>query len=81
MAKPGAARSASADIVQPAAVQWGVKCQVSLQWSPTLRLAPPPGVLTVFRFTGTSPLSGGASVDAVSVADGADAEFPQLATT
>jgi hypothetical protein len=54
---------------------------MSLQWSPTLRLAPPPGVLMVFRFTGTSPLSGGASVDTVTVADGADAELPQFAVT
>ena len=63
-------------IVQPVAVQWGAISQLSLQWSPTLRLAPAPGVLTVFRFTGTLPLSGGARVETVTVADGSDCGVP-----
>ena len=53
--KPGAASPATAVTVHWFAVHAEVKSQVSLHLSPTLRLAPPPGVLVVLTCTGRLP--------------------------
>ena len=53
--KPGAANSALVVRVHLFTLQFAENVHVSLHFCPTLRLAPNPGVLTVVKWTGTSP--------------------------
>src|ERR1700744_4693538 len=79
--RSGGSNSALLVSVQLVELQFALNCHVSVQCSPTVRLAPEPGVLVTFSVSGTDPDSGASGAPAWMDVAGADVVLPHRAAT